>query len=134
MLYYPWYNEDVDLLGGYDTYEEHYLCVHHIIIANEKQYTYVDVNDLDYDFDRLTEHAWDQLAPSNEEGQLNSISVGNENLRDMSQDDLVANTCLLADTGNTIQSRYESSANANEIPANGYRKLMQQLLMINKRK
>ena len=28
MLYYPWYNEQADLLGGYLTYEEHYQHVH----------------------------------------------------------------------------------------------------------
>ena len=29
FLYYPWYNEDADLLGGYSTYEEHYRRAFH---------------------------------------------------------------------------------------------------------
>ena len=36
MLYYPWYNETTDLLGGYSTYEEHYNHVKSIIIAKEQ--------------------------------------------------------------------------------------------------
>ena len=36
MLYYPWYNEDTDLLGGYDTYEQHYQHVQSIIHKNNK--------------------------------------------------------------------------------------------------
>ena len=29
MLYFPWFNEETDLLGGYGTYEEHY---HHYVM------------------------------------------------------------------------------------------------------
>ena len=29
MLYCPWYDEQVDLLGGYSTYEEHYRRAFH---------------------------------------------------------------------------------------------------------
>ena len=36
MLYYPWYQEDTDILGGYSTYEEQYHYVHATIVANEK--------------------------------------------------------------------------------------------------
>ena len=24
MLYYPWYDEQIDLLGGYETFQQHY--------------------------------------------------------------------------------------------------------------
>ena len=33
MLYYPWYNEQRDLLGGYTTYAEHYQHVQSIEMA-----------------------------------------------------------------------------------------------------
>ena len=39
MLYFPWYNEDTDLLGGYATYEEHYRHVHATVVANESKYS-----------------------------------------------------------------------------------------------
>ena len=35
MLYYPWYNEQTDLLGGYSSYAEHYRHVSTDVYANE---------------------------------------------------------------------------------------------------
>ena len=35
MLYYPWRNEDVDLLGNYETYEEHHHNVRDVVVENE---------------------------------------------------------------------------------------------------
>ena len=130
MLYHPWYNEDVDLLGGYDTYEQHYNSVRNAVMAVEKQYSYANVDDISYDFDGFPEHAWDQMALSNQEGQLHSMNEGSDNLTDLSQEDLLANARILAqssDAGSTIQSRYESAANASEIPPNEYRQMMRQL-------
>ena len=43
MLYFPWYNEQTDLLGGYSTYEEHYNQVNHIVDTNESKYTQNDI-------------------------------------------------------------------------------------------
>ena len=51
MLYFPWYNEDTDLLGGYTTYEEHYHHVHAIVVANESKYSQTDVEDIEVDED-----------------------------------------------------------------------------------
>ena len=31
MLYYPWYDEQADLLGSYSTYEEHYRHVYDVV-------------------------------------------------------------------------------------------------------
>ncbi len=39
MLYYPWYNESTDLLGGYSTYEQHYHHVRSIVLVNENKYS-----------------------------------------------------------------------------------------------
>ena len=44
MLYYPWYNEQADLIGGYSTYEEHYRHVHPTVVANESKYSQTDVD------------------------------------------------------------------------------------------
>jgi hypothetical protein len=35
MLYYPWRNEDTDLISTYETYEEHYNNINDIIMDNE---------------------------------------------------------------------------------------------------
>ena len=129
MLYHPWYNEDVDLLGGYDTYEQHYNSVRDAAVAVEQKYSYANVDDISYDFDGFPEHAWDQMAPSNQEGQLRSMNEGTDNLTDLSQEDLLANARILAQSSDAgrIQSRYESAANASEIQPNEYRQMMRQL-------
>ena len=44
MLYFPWYSEEADLLGGCSSYEEHYRRVHTIVSANEKKYTQSDID------------------------------------------------------------------------------------------
>ena len=35
MLYYPWYDEDIDLLGGCATYQEQYRLAHAVMHDNE---------------------------------------------------------------------------------------------------
>ena len=37
MLYYPWYDEQTDLLGSYFSYEEHYRNVHSTLLTNEQK-------------------------------------------------------------------------------------------------
>ena len=69
MLYYPWYDEDTDLLGGYATYEEHYHHVHATIVANETRYSQTDVEDMEVDEDGPPEHVWADIAPNTEEGR-----------------------------------------------------------------
>ena len=63
MLYYPWYNEQTDLLGGYSTYEEHYRHVHSTVVANESKYSQADVDDVDTDENGPPEHLWGYIAP-----------------------------------------------------------------------
>lgn len=58
MLYYPWYNEDNDLLGGYSSYAEHYDNVKAVVYANECKYTVENVDDMEVDEDSRPEHAW----------------------------------------------------------------------------
>ena len=116
MLYCPWYNKETDLLGGYDTYQEHYSNIRSVVNANESKYTVANVDDIDYDIEGFPEHAWDHLAPSTQEGQVGSNAQGREDLRDMSQEDLLDNAALLGQRENVgaVQSRYESSPNADE--------------------
>ena len=60
---------------------------------------------------------------------MNANIEGSDDLRDVSEEDLLNNACLLSQTNDigAIQNRYESAANANEIPLNEYRKLVRQL-------
>lgn len=51
MLYFPWYSEETDLLGGYSTFEEHFRNVQSSVIANEKKYTLSDVENIEIDED-----------------------------------------------------------------------------------
>ena len=91
MLYYPWYNENTDLLGGYSTYEEHYHHVHAIILANESKYSQSTVEDMQLDEDGPPEHVWSQIAPNTEQIRAHSLAEGVEPLTEVSQEDLQYN-------------------------------------------
>ena len=39
MLHHPWYDESVDLLGGFSSYAEHYNHVKSVVYENEQKYT-----------------------------------------------------------------------------------------------
>ena len=62
MLYYPWYNEHRDLLGGYATYKEHYQHVQSIVDSNEQKYC-DNVDNVDINEHGPPEHLWSQIAP-----------------------------------------------------------------------
>lgn len=66
MLYIPWYVEESDLLGGYDSYEAHHNNRLVEILANERKYTATEIGDVRYDEQNLPQHVWDQLAPGTE--------------------------------------------------------------------
>ena len=62
MLYYPWFDEQADLLGGYETYEQHYNHVKNMVQANEIKYTKEEIEDIDVDADGPPEHLWNSIA------------------------------------------------------------------------
>ena len=47
MLYYPWYDEQREVLGGYDNYDQHYQHVQAIVPTNEQQYCHDGVHIVD---------------------------------------------------------------------------------------
>ena len=67
ILYFPWRNEDDDIIGGHQTYFAHYNQVKEIVHQNEAKYTSnveaIDRALQDIDDDGPPEHVWDQLAP-----------------------------------------------------------------------
>ena len=73
MLYLPWRDEDVDLLGEYPDFRSHYEDEHDVILANERKYSQNSTL-ISEAMDDLTEHgpprhAWDQVAPGAAEEQ-----------------------------------------------------------------
>ena len=127
MLYFPWYNEQTDLLGGYSTYEQHYNHVKSLVVANENKYSQTDVDNVDIDEDGPPEHLWSQIAPSTEQARAQSLAEGSELLTDLSQEDLQDNANLLTSTTTNLQTRFESAANRHEIAADEYRRLLREL-------
>ena len=63
---------NMDLLGGFETFEEHYNRVKRIVLANEDKYTEADIDDIDVDEDGPPEHLWSDIAPSTEESRSHS--------------------------------------------------------------
>ena len=126
MLYFPWYNEQSDLLGGCATYEEHYHNVVSVVVANEQKFTISNVEDADFDVENHPQHMWDQLAPSTEESRVRSQEEGEESLTNTDQQDLTENSRIL-ERGNAVIGRYESAANMKEIPPDEYRRMMREL-------
>ena len=125
MLYFPWYNEQTDLLGGYSTYEQHYNHVKVTVLANENKYSLTDIDNVDIDEDGPPEHLWSQIAPTTEQARAQSLAEGSELLSDVSQEDLQDNANLLASTTTTdLHTRFESAANRHEIATDEYRRLL----------
>ena len=49
MLYCPWHDEETDLLGGYEIFEEHYRQVQAIVHTNEQKYCNSEVDNVNID-------------------------------------------------------------------------------------
>ena len=128
MLYFPWFEETTDLLGGYATFEEHYFHVQSVVVANERQYTQECVDEIRLSDNGPPQHAWDQLAPSTEANRAQSLAEGSESLTELSDQDLVDHANMFSSsTTSTLHTRFESAANKHEIPADEYRALLRGL-------
>ena len=98
MLYLPWRDERVDLLGRYPDFRSHYEDKCAIILANERKYRQnatlvIEVmNDLNEH--GPPQHGWDQVAPSTAEEQARDEIEGVEEERHIEQEDLDANANL----------------------------------------
>ena len=125
MLYYPWFDEQANLLGGYPSYEAHYRHVCDTVHSNESKYTKEDIDEIDVDENGPPEHLWNSIAPSTEEHRLQSMAEGSEQLTEVSQQDLQDNQNILAQS--SLHVRFESSANKQEIPPEQYRQYLRDL-------
>ena len=130
MLYYPWYDEENDLLGGCTSYAEHYEQVRAVVIENENKYTNEDIENVNIDDDNRPEHAWCQIAPSTEASNAQAAEQGAETLTELAEQDLIDNANLVqgSTTGSGgLSVRYEGAANPAVIPPDEYRELMRGL-------
>ena len=66
MLYYPWRNEESDIIGNCATYEEQYNNVRDVTRANETKYNTVSDYDVEYDEAGPPQHLWADIAPGSE--------------------------------------------------------------------
>ena len=127
MLYYPWYDEEKDLLGGYASYVEHYEQVRAVVIENENKYTDEDTDSIDVDDDNRPEHAWCQIAPSTEASNAQAAEQGVETLTELAEQDLIDNANLVQADRTGLSVRFEGAANPAVIPPDEYRELMRGL-------
>ena len=130
MLYYPWYDEESDLLGGCASYAEHYELVRDVVVENESKYTNDDIENMNVDEESRPEHAWCQIAPSTEASNAHAAEQGVETLTELSQQDLVDNASLVQGSATSsagLSVRFQSAANPAVIPPDEYRELMRGL-------
>ena len=133
MLYYPWCDEDRDLLSNCATYEEHYRSnVKQVVDTNEAKYSVTPdyYNVLQYSEDGPPDSLWAGLAPGNEESRLHSLQEEDEPLTQVDQNDINDNSAIL--TGESsgpsyLLSQHESAANKEIIPPDVYRQMLRQL-------
>ena len=114
MLYYPWYNEDTDIMGEFDSYVENYETVKDVVCENESKFTAEEVDNVGVDEDSRPEHAWCQLAPNTEASNGQATEQCTETLTELSEQDLVDNAELLRSNGRSssgVSVRFESAAN-----------------------
>ena len=76
ILYLPWHNED-ELLGRYSTYKEHYVEVCHIVEHNAEEF-HLHSEEIDSAINDIADNgspemAWDAIAPTIEEGNVQSV-------------------------------------------------------------
>ncbi len=135
MLYYPWRNEDVDLLAGHNTFEERYGVVAQVVEAARERYTCnaEAVDQAIHDLDQLgpPEHMWDQVAPGVQLQQEEQIREGEEQERPMDLDDSQNNIDMDAENNqrdrNELHARFDTEANKKAMTAEEYTSMMRSL-------
>lgn len=128
MLYFPWYNEQSDRLGGYSTYQEHFHHVQRIVLHNEAKYTKTDLEQIDFDELENPEHGWNLLAPSTESSMVHLLLEHTATLTNVSLEDLRDHQQLSSCPSSTrLGVRFESAANIDAIAPEEYRQLLRGL-------
>jgi hypothetical protein len=135
MLYIPWRDEDIDLIGDYPDYESHYRNVVDQIIENEGKFSEnVDLIDeaIELNADHgPPEHAWANIAPETEHNRLIDENEGVDVIRDLQQEDLDANAAMFqnrrSDQPGELVARYEAQTRKDILQPKLYRSMMRSL-------
>ena len=132
MLYLPWRNEDIDILGGYMTFKARYDDLSDDVLGNEQRYSQ-NTTIIDDAYSQLQQqgppqHAWDQLAPGAEDQQARDHMQGVEDLTSMEQEDLDANAELFQRQRTApLLQRFTSENTQQLMSAEEYQQRMRQL-------
>ena len=131
MLYLPWRNETIDLLGDYIDFRSRYEDNIETILAIEQKYSQnaTIISDAIDDLNEHgpPEHAWNLVAPSTTEQQLQDQDEGIILERDIEQEDVDANTRLLEQLSTPLLQRFSAETNRELLSADEYRAAMRKL-------
>ena len=127
IMYFPWRNEDSDLLG-HPSYNKYYDIVQRVIL-DESKYTLTDVENIEADLDNTAQHAWNLLAPSTEANRARLAAQGDELLTEVSQQDLVDNAQMFTSSSRSrmVATRFDSAAKSPVIEPQMYRQMLRDL-------
>ncbi len=114
MLYTPWRDEEVDLIGECQTYEESFQAQVNLIAVNEAKYTQnaevLQQAENDLHENGPPDHAWPALAPGAEEAQANDKRAGADVLTNLDEEDRQNAPHFPEEEGNAIEARYTTEA------------------------
>ena len=130
LMYWPWRDEELDIKGNFETYEDHYNQVQDIAKRNEKEYTH-NKDLIDEAMDDLENfgppiHSWDLLAPGSLQEQGEQEQEGYINERNVNIfDDL--GELQQKDKNSELHIRYTNEADKNLLTCEEYGLMMRQL-------
>lgn len=129
ILYFPWRNEQMDLLSVYSSYQQHYEVIKRIVLDNESKYTKANVDDIEVDSDSNPQHGWNQLAPCTEANQAQLLQQESEILSELCDQDIRDNAELTNSSprAQAVSVRFDGAAKSPVIPPNLYRELLRNL-------
>ena len=122
-------------MGTRTTSSSHYQHCQELITENEHKYTanLEDLTDYLHLFDESgpPQHLWSNIAPTAEENRIQEEADGYEELTNVDQDDLDANSNMDQQSSGSLvaelHTRYESEALKEEIPPEEYRSMIRNL-------
>ena len=132
MLYLPWREESVDLIGEYPNFHSRYEDNVTAILDNEKKYSQ-NAALITETMDDLTEHgppqhAWDQVAPGAAEQQAQDEVEGVEEERHIEQEDIDANAELQLQQSNaSLLHRFTAECTREVMSPESYRSALRRL-------
>ena len=90
ILYFPWRNEE-QLLGTFDTYQQHYMSVCNLVEDNGHEFN-LHSNEMDAAIDNLAKNGppkitWEAIVPTTEEDNLNVQNEDHVNVGNLDSDD-----------------------------------------------